>query len=426
MAIIKPAAITKIIQDVRRPLKDGTYPIKIRITFQRKQVYYRTPYSLSNIDFSEVMGKESTHGENKGSRIKKTKKEIKEISLELHEYENKAGNIIKELQVFTWTIFEKKFLTNTIANNTIKTSFEQYAKKLRENEQLGTADTYEAAMKSIDKFEPNLKFSDVTIDFLKKYEKWMLANGKSVTTIGFYLRNLRSIFNTAIEDGLITKELYPFGKRKFEIPTGKNIKKALSLSEIGLIYHYKDKGGSHYEKSKDYWIFSYLCNGINMKDVCLLKYGDIKGSVIIFERAKTIRTKRNAEPIRIALTKEIKYIIEKHGNKDKLPGNYIFPILTKGLTVKRQRQLILQYIHVVNDHMKEVALQLGIHDNVTTYTARHSFATILQRSGVSTSFISEALGHSNIQTTQNYLAGFEDAAKLETVKVLTAFKKIKN
>ena len=126
MAIIKPAAITKIIQDVRRPLKDGTYPIKIRITFQRKQVYYRTPYSLSNIDFSEVMGKESTHGENKGSRIKKTKKEIKEISLELHEYENKAGNIIKELQVFTWTIFEKKFLTE--GRKEFRNSFDQKLK----------------------------------------------------------------------------------------------------------------------------------------------------------------------------------------------------------------------------------------------------------------------------------------------------------
>ena len=71
--------------------------------------------------------------------------------------------------------------------------------------------------------------------------------------------------------------------------------------------------------------------------------------------------------------------------------------------------------------MKIIAQDLGIKNKATTYSARHSFATILQRSGVDTSFISEALGHSNVQTTADYLAGFEDAAKLEHAKKLTAF-----
>ena len=72
--------------------------------------------------------------------------------------------------------------------------------------------------------------------------------------------------------------------------------------------------------------------------------------------------------------------------------------------------------------MKAIAKTLGIENDVTTYAARHSFATILQRSGASTDFISEALGHSNVRTTQNYLAGFEDEAKKDTVKALIAFK----
>ncbi len=72
--------------------------------------------------------------------------------------------------------------------------------------------------------------------------------------------------------------------------------------------------------------------------------------------------------------------------------------------------------------MKVIASTLGIESNVTTYAARHSFATILQRSGVPISFISEALGHGNVQTTQNYLGGFEDESKAETLKALTAFK----
>ncbi len=76
--------------------------------------------------------------------------------------------------------------------------------------------------------------------------------------------------------------------------------------------------------------------------------------------------------------------------------------------------------------MKAIAEDLGIEQPCTTYAARHSFATILQRSGASTEFISEALGHSNVKTTQNYLAGFEDDIKKETVKALTAFKNIQD
>lgn len=75
--------------------------------------------------------------------------------------------------------------------------------------------------------------------------------------------------------------------------------------------------------------------------------------------------------------------------------------------------------------MKVIAIELSIKSNLTTYTARHAYATIMKRSGASTSFISEALGHSNESTTARYLAQFEDSQKIEAVKALTAFKKNK-
>lgn len=165
----------------------------------------------------------------------------------------------------------------------------------------------------------------------------------------------------------------------------------------------------------------YLCNGINVKDLCLLKYENIKGDVLEFERAKTIRTKRKVEPIRVTLTEHINQIIKKWGRNKNDGTTYIFPVLEKGLTAERERQLIQQLTQVVNTHMKEIGKALELNKQVTTYAARHSFASVLQRSGVSTEFISEALGHTNVKTTQNYLAGFEDEQKREITKVLTAF-----
>lgn len=225
----------------------------------------------------------------------------------------------------------------------------------------------------------------------------------ALPSVGIYLRSLRTLFNNAIADGMLTKDYYPFGKKRYEIPTGNNIKKALSLKDIGTIFHYKPEPGTMTDRAKDYWIFMYLCNGINVKDMSLLKYENIKGEVIEFIRAKTVRTKRHVEPIRVNLTDDLKAIIKKWGNK-KIDGTtFIFPILEKGLTPVRERQLIQQMTQLINSHMKDVAATLEINKTVTTYVARHSFSSVLQRSGVSTEFISEALGHSNITQVSEFI-----------------------
>ena len=403
--------ITSIVLDTRRPKNKNLYPVKLRVYSTRFQVkkLYATKYDLSKKDFASIWETE------------KPRKEHKEIRNELQAIELRANDICKTLKPFSFPLFEKKYLGNTIGKDTIDSAFSDYIKDLKKEGRIGTAVSYGCAQSSLNKYFKGAKFTDITPDALSKYEKWMLSKDNSITTIGIYLRSLRTLFNNVIAEGILTKEYYPFGKRKYEIPTGNNIKKALTLNDISLIYYHNANDTE--AKSKDYWLFMYLCNGINVKDMCLLKYGNIKGDVLEFERAKTVRTKRNVEPIRIVLNDDILGIIKKWGNKEKDKDNYIFPVLTKGLTPERERQLIQQCTQVINCHMKSIANQLEINNDVTTYAARHSFATILQRSGASTEFISEALGHSNVKTTQNYLAGFEDETKKETTKALTAFKK---
>jgi hypothetical protein len=126
----------------------------------------------------------------------------------------------------------------------------------------------------------------VTTSYLRQYELWMLKNENSKTTIGIYLRSFREIFNEAIHERVIKIDKYPFGRRKYQIPTGKNIKKALQLDHIRQIYYYESSCETE-KKAKDFWILFYLCNGINPKDVALLKYKNINGEYITFERAKT-------------------------------------------------------------------------------------------------------------------------------------------
>jgi len=403
-------ATTSIFIDKYHPKADGLCAVSIRVTFERKKKYYPTPLSLTVEDFEKAMGDKPRNG-------------FKVFALQMQAYEKRAADIIKELPDFTWLAFEKRYLSNRGAKDTIKSAFEEYVEALKQEKRIGTAVSYECAKNSLNSFTPNIRFADITPEFLRKYEKWMLDNDNSITTVGIYSRSLRTIFNNAITDGLITKDLYPFGKKKYEIPTANNIKKALTLKDIAAIYYYKPIKSTAAERMKDFWLFMYLCNGMNVKDLCLLKQKNIKDNILEFERAKTARTKRKIEPIRVPLTEDIKYIIKKWGTKAKDENEYLFPILSKGLSPERERQLIQQFTRLINDHMNNIASELGIEGDVTTYAARHSFATILQRSGASISFISEALGHTNVKTTQNYLAGFEDESKKEVTKALTAFKK---
>ncbi|MEJ7820917.1 MAG: tyrosine-type recombinase/integrase, partial [Chitinophagaceae bacterium] len=252
------------------------------------------------------------------------------------------------------------------------------------------------------------------VTYLKEYEQWMLQQDYSKTTVGIYIRSLRTIFNEAAENKIIKKEkCYPFGKRRYQIPTSRNVKKALKLEDVAKIYRYQPECEQE-SKAKDFWIFSYLANGINPKDITLLKYKNIEDEYIVFERAKTENTTRsNPKIISVFISEEIKRIITIWGNSDNNPGNYIFPILEHGITPLRQYELIELFIRSINEWMDKIRIKLKIERRVSTYVARHTFSTVMKRSGVSTEFIQEALGYTDIRTTENYLDSFEKEVKKE-------------
>lgn len=411
---IMTTAKTAIVLDTRRKKQNDLYPVKLRITFERKQVYFQTPHDLTEKVFKRVM-----YGERQTDKEKEVKKKVQA-------FEDKAAVIIETLPFFTWQAFEKRYFANRAAKDTINMAFGERINELKEAGQISTAVTYECAKNSLNKFAPDAKFIDITPSFLTNYEKDMLSYGNSKTTISMYLRSLRSLFNNAISGGNILPVLYPFRrneseKDKYEIPEGSNIKKALDMADIENVFKYKTEQGSFKDMAKDYWVFIYLTNGLNVKDLCLLQYKNIEGDTLKFIRAKTSRQKKE-KIIQAILQPEAKAVIKKWGNKQKDGNTFIFPVLTGKETPERQRQLIQQLTHVINDNMKKIAEDLKITKPVTTYAARHSFATVLKRSGASMELISEMLGHSNLKTTRSYLASFETETLKHTAKALTAFK----
>jgi integrase len=214
-----------------------------------------------------------------------------------------------------------------------------------------------------------------------------------------YVLDLRAVMNEAILSGSLDSSFYPFGRGKYEVPSGEARKLALPLHTIKQVFYYEADAIT--SKYRDLWMFSYLCNGANFNDILRLKFKNINGNEISFLRGKTINTLKKKKSIVVFLTDEMRESIRKIGNPVQLPDNHIFPYLTNCKSPEDEYKMINDVIKRANIHMKRISDALKI-PKITTYTARHSYATVLKRSGANIAFISKSLGHSDLKTTENY------------------------
>ena len=403
-------ADASIYLDINRPKKNGKCSIKIRVNFNRIRKYFSTGIDLTSDDFEQTFfGKRKTAIQ-------------KENKTKVEYFEKKASKVIDNLNVFSFDAFEIEFLDQRNTKNSVSFAFENYIKSLNLENRIGTAVSYGCAKTSIKKFNKSLTFAEVTPTFLKKYEHWMIENGRSITTVGIYLRSLRAIYNLQNID----RSVYPFGngKNKYSIPSGKNTKKALTIQEIGKIYSYEAEPNSTKEMAKDYWLFLYLCSGMNVKDFCLLKWENINEKMLSYNRAKTERSQKESKKISVALKPESLEIIKKWGQPSINKDAYIFPHLNTKMDEVQKRSTYQVLTKIINKYVKQIAKEVEINKDVTTYYARHSFATVLKRSGAKIEMISELLGHSNVGVTESYLDSFEkEHIQKETDVLTTGFKK---
>jgi integrase/recombinase XerD len=409
--------------DSRRKKDNGLFPIKIRVydTVIKKARLYTTDFDLSQKDFDRIFFPEV------GQRLRKEETEIRQDLESLKAYYSEK---ISDLGSFTFEELEKSLEVKSGDVLNVFYYYDTYIKDLRDSGRISTASSYELGMKSIKAFlkaksgkeAKTLLFQDVSVKFLNGYEKWMIeVKGKSFTTVGFYLRSLRVIFNLGIESNVVNKDLYPFGVKRYEIPASSNTKKAFDSSQLATLFR-AEAQTSEQEKARDFWFFSFACNGMNMKDILYLKWKNIDDGQIIFVREKTKLTKKaNSKPIQVPLTDFTKTFIAKYGTTEKEPNGFIFPILNQSMSPEEQHQKKLVFIRFVNQHIKHLAKANGLTEDISTYWARHSFATTAVRKSASMEFVSEALGHSDLKTTKNYFAGFEDKTKKEILDDITDF-----
>ena len=386
--------------DTRSKLLDGNYPIKLTVYFGRQKKRYKTPFKATQEVYDRLLA----------NRLRD--ESTKQLKRQTVSWLDKQTLIAESIVPFTFTDFENIFYAEKTQsrkiqlNDGVNSIYEKHIQALKEEGRISTASSYQDSLTSMLSYKKNLKVSQITPDFLKGYEKWMTDNGRSLTTVGMYLRALRTIFNIAIENEVIDASKYPF--KKYNITAPQKISRTLKKEEIKLIINYTAKRDAD-AIALDYWVFSFISNGMNFKDIALLKYGNINGDFIEFRRAKTKRTSNNNSlPIMVPLDESLLFIIKKLGNKSKKKEDYIFPILKHGLTPQQEYDRVKTFVRNTNKRLTRIGIELGLSLKVTSYVARHCFATIQKNNNAPLAYISEALGHSNLKTTQNYFGRFED------------------
>jgi integrase/recombinase XerD len=400
--------VTTILHTTRMK-KANKYPVKLKITHETIRYYYSIGISCTKEEW--LILNSDTPGIFKNDRLKM----LKQL--------DKAERIIADLEPigFTFQLFKDKFtskpkaVVSTIKAVSIESAFKAYITELNNNDKIGTRNLYKTTMNSLIRYNGNVLLSEITPKYLKDYENWMLNKEKiSKSFTGMCTRNLRTIFNRELQAKHITN--YPFSNYKCMNGTGN--KRSLSVDTLKLIINHKPLTVNQ-QHAKDFWLLSFLCNGMNMKDILNLKNNQLKDNQITFTRVKTEHS--NAQPITVELSPIHMGIINRNRNSDTNPNSYLFPVLSVGQPAVTQFELAKTFIKNTNHYFNQMLKELDITERITTYAARHSFASLSLQAGVSIYDIGQGMGHASITTTQRYIAGLDVNKRKENSSKLLTF-----
>lgn len=323
------------------------------------------------------------------------------IADKLKEYSAKIVELKATNQEFTSTTLVEKVCVNRVNRKTVGDLFREHISSLTASGRKSYALSINQLYNSLIEFNGHLDipFSEMDIVWLRRYEAFLRRKGLAENTIGIRFRTLRSIYNVAIEEDVVSAELYPFKKLKVSKLHQETAKRALSKEDIERVLSYKSTN-RYMRFPIDIFAFTYYCGGINFVDIAHLTKANITDGRLIYKRQKTKKL------IKIPLQPQAVALIEKYSNDE---SQYLFPILSDfHKTDIQQANRIHKVISKVNERLKQIGKALNLPIALTTYVARHSQATVMKRAGVSTAVIREIMGHSSERVTQIYLDSFDN------------------
>lgn len=275
---------------------------------------------------------------------------------------------------------------------------------------LRLAEKYRLALNSLVRFLGcrRLSFDAMCSTLMLEYEAHLKGRGLCPNTTSFYMRVLRAIYNQAVDRGLAV-QCHPF--KSVYTGVGKTVKRAVSVDAVRRLKQLDLSSHPSMELSRDLFLFSLYTRGMSFIDMAYLKKSDLHDGILAYRRKKT------GQRLVVRWEKAMQDIVDKY---DTAGSPYLLPII-RGAGTDEHRQC-RNAIQLVDKYLKRIGRELGLGISLTTYVARHSWASIARSRRVPVSVISEALGHDSESTTQIYLASLDtseiDHANREVLSVI--------
>lgn len=417
---------------------DGRRAVLLMLTDRKQREYFSTGFSADEKEFdTSKQGGRFHQGRGVRPFYVKRKEDDgsvkvysnKDANVVLANMENRASDILKGYNEkhINWGLDQfrsdfvnapKRELFLSFAQATIQQEYVERGKHK-------TAAVANEALRSLEIYDSQLSkraFQDISVKYLNGYMDFCRAKGNSDTTLKIRLGEIRRIYNIAIREGVASHELYPFsnGKEdgKVRIPktspnktdqylTLENMKKLANTSFDNYVL----------ERTRHLFLFSYYCRGMNWKDMALLTKSSFFPILVTDETTKETkevtmmeyrRSKTKGEFL-IQVTPNIQRELDWFAENSVLYKDYVLPIISVDVTEDKLDMYIAKIRQRFNHSLRQIAKELGFPEsqlNITSYTARHSFAMSMLHLDKPVEIISQALGHQSVETTKHYLAKF--------------------
>ena len=401
----------KLMLNKSRILNNGSYPLVFQVIHNRRKKLLYTGYRMKEEVFDESEGKIMN---GVGSTFTAT--EVVKMNRELRKMRNQIDIRIRQLERTREEFAVEDILTQN-AFGTGKSQFyllryiNAQIERKQELKKVGMAAAYKSTRSSLAKFigRPDVRMSEVDLAFVRRYEDFLYSNGASGNTVSYYLRNLRSLYNQAVTDGYHPRGEYPFAKAQTR--PAKTVKRALSRTDMQNLADLNLENEPELEFTRDLYLFSFYAQGMAFVDIVLLKKTDICNGVLTYSRHKS------KQLIRIVVTPQMQGVIDKYNTENE----YLFPIISGEYASGYQKYRLA--LGRINRHLKKIAVVADIKVPLTTYTARHTWATLARDYGAPISVISAGLGHTSEEMTRVYLKDFDVSMLNQVNSIVTNLSK---
>ena len=401
----------KLMLNKSRILNNGSYPLVFQVIHNRRKKLLYTGYRMKEEVFDELEGKIMN-----GVSSTFTATEVVKMNRELRKMRNQIDIRIRQLE----RTREEFAVEDILTQNAFGTGKPQFyllryinaqIERKQELKKVGMAAAYKSTRSSLAKFigRPDVRMSEVDLAFVRRYEDFLYSNGASGNTVSYYLRNLRSLYNQAVTDGYHPRGEYPFAKAQTR--PAKTVKRALSRTDMQNLADLNLENEPELEFTRDLYLFSFYAQGMAFVDIVLLKKTDICNGVLTYSRHKS------KQLIRIVVTPQMQGVIDKYNTENE----YLFPIISGEYASGYQKYRLA--LGRINRHLKKIAVVADIKVPLTTYTARHTWATLARDYGAPISVISAGLGHTSEEMTRVYLKDFDVSMLNQVNSIVTNLSK---